>query len=281
VADAAAMRARGAADEVVSAARAATDPRRLAGGAAQLARLPVVAARELLPDRGPAPLDRPITTARTVAFASAPLEDLRRIEHACPGTTINDVVLACVAGALRHWLTVHHAAAGDLRVKIPVSLHGRDAHTEALANRDSWLCVCLPLHEDDPMRRLATIGAETAMRKREHDADSLDAIMRDFAGISRRLERFAERLAAGPRMFALNVSNVPGPREPIQVLGCRVRSMHSLAEVAQHHALRVAAISLAGTMQFGLCADAEAVGDVETLAEGIERAVAELLAATA
>ena len=152
---------------------------------------------------------------------------------------------------------------------------------EALANRDSWLCVCLPLHEDDPMRRLATIGAETAMRKREHDADSLDAIMRDFAGISRRLERFAERLAAGPRMFALNVSNVPGPREPIQVLGCRVRSMHSLAEVAQHHALRVAAISLAGTMQFGLCADAEAVGDVETLAEGIERAVAELLAATA
>jgi hypothetical protein len=81
-----------------------------------------------------------------------------------------------------------------------------------------------------------------------------------------------------PHVFTFNVSNVRGPARDIYVLGARVREMYSLAEIAPRHALRVAVISAAGTLFFGLCADREAVHDLDLLADGIERSVEELLA---
>ncbi len=83
-----------------------------------------------------------------------------------------------------------------------------------------------------------------------------------------------------PRVFTFNVSNVPGPHEPVFVRGARVRELYSLAEVAQHHALRVAAISAAGTMFFSLCADRDAVEDLDTLVSGLDRSIEDLLART-
>jgi hypothetical protein len=82
-----------------------------------------------------------------------------------------------------------------------------------------------------------------------------------------------------PRVFTFNVSNVRGPASDVYVLGARVREMYSLAEIAPRHALRVATLSAAGTLFFGLCADRDAVRDLDVFAEGIERSVAELLAA--
>jgi hypothetical protein len=75
------------------------------------------------------------------------------------------------------------------------------------------------------------------------------------------------------------VSNVPGPREPVSVLGKSVLSLHSLAEIGEHHALRVSAISLAGLLCFGLCADADLVDELDLMADGIEREAQELLQA--
>ncbi len=89
---------------------------------------------------------------------------------------------------------------------------------------------------------------------------------------------FVERWAMSPRVFTFNVSNVRGPARDIYVLGAHVRELYSLAEVAQHHALRVAVISLSGHLFIGLCADPEAVREMDVLREGIEQAAAELLA---
>jgi diacylglycerol O-acyltransferase / wax synthase len=81
-----------------------------------------------------------------------------------------------------------------------------------------------------------------------------------------------------PRVFTLNVSNVPGPREDVYVLGARVSELYSVAEIAQHHALRVAVISAADTLFFGLCADRDTVDDVEVVAAGIRESLRELVA---
>lgn len=226
--------------------------------------------RELGREASPSPLDRPIGAGRRVAFASASLAELKRVGKAHgEGVTLNDVVLAVVAGAVREWLELRHGSEAGIRAKVPVSLHQHDADQDAPGNRDSYFFVDLPVAEPDPVRRLLAINRETADRKRHHDAEALYKL-----GAHRAVARWA----MSPHVFTFNVSNVPGPREPVFVRGARVRELYSLAEVAQHHALRVSVISAAGTMYFSLCADRDAVEDLDTIAQGIDRSIAELVA---
>ncbi len=82
-----------------------------------------------------------------------------------------------------------------------------------------------------------------------------------------------------PRVFTFNVSNVRGPGADVYVAGARIRAPYSLAEIAPRHALRVAVISVGGSLFFGLCADRHLVTDLRVLSDGITRANGELLAA--
>ena len=142
-------------------------------------------------------------------------------------------------------------------------------------NRDSFFCLDLPLGSADPLERLAIIRRATVIRKQEHDAQQLDAIMQRLARTPR-LSHFADHVLAHPRSFALNVSNVPGPRRPVRVLGVPVRALYSLAEIGEHHALRVAVVSLADTLNVGLVADPTLLADVDHLAADMQAEAAAL-----
>ena len=85
------------------------------------------------------------------------------------------------------------------------------------------------------------------LRKEEHDAQRLDALMHELGRVPR-LRRFAERALTHPRAFALNVSNVVGPRRPCSVVGARVQELYSLAEIRERHALRISVISLCDSL---------------------------------
>jgi hypothetical protein len=202
-----------------------------------------------------------------VAFASLPLGAVKRAAKALVrGATVNDVVLALVAGGLRRW-----AAGGGgatVRVKVPVSLHHLAESAEA-ANRDSFFVVSLPLGEPDPVERLRRINAETAVCKRAGDALVLDTLRADLGHVAPPLRRLVERLTGHPRAFALNVSNVPGPQQRPSVLGAPVRAFYSIAEIRERHGLRVAVISMADEIHFGLCADPVIVGDLDPIVGGI------------
>jgi hypothetical protein len=150
-------------------------------------------------------------------------------------------------------------------VKVPVSLHTPpltpgDADAQP-GNRDSFFCLDLPLGSADPLDRLAAIRHATRVRKQGHDAQHLDSLMRGLAHTPR-LSRFADRVLAHPRSFALNVSNVPGPRRPIQVLGVPVRALYTLAE----------------SLNFGLVADPTLLDDVDQLAADVHAEAASLIA---
>jgi diacylglycerol O-acyltransferase / wax synthase len=228
------------------------------------------------------PFDGHIDARRAVAFTRARLDELHRVAAATGGATVNDAVLTVVAGGLRRWIEAHHGRLGAVRVKVPVSLHALPSSPAPAddggqpGNRDSFFCLDLPLGSADPLERLAAIRRATQVRKQEHDAQQLDAVMQRLARTPR-LSRFAEHVLAHPRSFALNVSNVPGPRRPVRVLGVPVAALYSLAEIGEHHALRVAVVSLAGTLNVGLVADPTLLADVDHLAAGMQAEAAALI----
>src|SRR4051794_4615934 len=264
----------GAAEALV---RTATSPARWRLGAEELARLPGAIGRELLPGDGDSPFAGAVGRKRAVAFVKAPLADFKAVEHAAgEHVTVNDVVLAVVAGGIRTWLG-HRASETGLRCKVPVSLHRRDEGPD-VGNRDSFMIVALPVGEPDPWARVRAIHRQTAERKRHHDAETLDALFSDLAAFAPPLERLLTRVTSSSREFAVNVSNVPGPREPVSILGARLAEMMSLSEVGLDHALRVSAVSLCGELTIGLCADPEVIDDLDDLAGEIGGALAELRA---
>jgi diacylglycerol O-acyltransferase len=253
----------------------AARPRHAHAEAARHARLAAFARHELTLGSGRSPFDGSIGAQREVAFARAPLHDLHDAAKRLAGATVNDAVLAAVAGSLRDWIEHHHGDLRGVRVKVPVSLHHSG---DQEGNRDSCFTLELPLGERDPVARLAAIRAATAQRKADHDAEILDSLLHDLAVVSPRLEHFCRELQRNPRCFALCVSNVPGPAGPVTILGAPVRDVWSLAEIGERHALRVAVVSAAGRLQFGFCADPGIVSGLERLARGVEEEAAALLA---
>jgi diacylglycerol O-acyltransferase / wax synthase len=248
------------------AARAADDARRRAHLAGFLE-------REFARCKNGSPFDGAVGTRREIAFAVAPLAALHDAARTLDGATVNDAVLTIVTGAIGRWVRARHGALGTIRLRVPVSLHHEG---DELANHDSFFSVVLPLAEPDPVARLRLTHAETRERKADHDAQYRERLLQELSGVPS-LEHFLARLESSPRRFALSVSNVPGPREPVSVLGASVAHLHSIAEIGERHALRVSATSLAGLLCFGLCADPQLVEQLHVIAEGIEREARELL----
>jgi diacylglycerol O-acyltransferase / wax synthase len=277
------LAASGATDRVLAAARglargarATVSRSRWRDGARGLRALPSALRRELWPLGARTCFDRGLSADRELAFTACELAELKRIETAAgPGVTVNDVVLALVAGAIRRWLEARHEHPQAMRVQIPVSMHHRDEDPNTLGNRDSFMFCDLPVAEPDPRKRLTAINAETRIRKERHDPDELYSFFHSLSHI-RPLYRVASGLASGPREFALSVSNVPGPREDVHLLSGRVSELYSFAEPADRHALRASVISLGGRMGFGLCTDPGAVSGVDELAAGLDAALREL-----
>jgi diacylglycerol O-acyltransferase len=249
-----------------------------AGGSREhdLRRLPGTLLRELGHRARDSILDRPIGSARELAFTIAPLADLKAIGASRPGhATVNDVLLASVSGGLRTWLAAAGERVGRLRAQIPVSLHHRDEAPGELSNRDSFLNVDLPVAEADPLARLDRISAETAARKSAGDAQELYDLFHALARCPP-VERAVRHAAAGPHEFSHSISNVPGPRGELSVIGRPVERLCSVAEPAQRHALRVSAISYAGAVGIGVCTDPEALPGIAELADAIGDSIAEL-----
>jgi diacylglycerol O-acyltransferase / wax synthase len=272
---------RSAGDRVQALAGALSRPRRLLE---QLPRAPEAwgaLRRELAPESHASPFDSAVGPEREITWVDFQLDAVKAAgkghgEH----ITVNDTVLTLAAGGLRRWLMSRDApSTPGFRFQVPVSLHHREEEGDALGNRDSFMFVQVPLDEADPVARLHAISAATRRRKQSHDAQTLDAFFKDLRLLSHSAERLAERWAASAHVFGVNVSNVPGPSGPRYVLGAPLRGLHSIAEVANRHALRVSVISASGRLSFGICTDPFVVEDLEPIVLGITEDLEALSAA--
>jgi diacylglycerol O-acyltransferase len=252
-------------------------PRALAGGAwEQLVGLGAMAWAGLRP--APlSPYNRRIGPHRRFTWVRTSLVDLKAIKDELGGT-VNDVVLATVAGGLgRHMRRRGHDTTGlTLRAFVPVSVRAADDSGSGGGNQVSGMIAPLPVGEEDPRRRLATVSRAMAQLKSSGQAVGAKALT-DLSGFAPpNILSQASRLASRQRFVNLVVTNVPGPQGALYLGGREMRDVFPMVPLANNTALGVAIMSYHGRMNFGLHADWDALPDLEDLAEDFERSLADL-----
>ena len=256
--------------------RAVTSPSRVAaelGGA-----VPRVA-RALAHSLRPAPespLNAPSSPSRRLAWAQRPLDDLRKVKRA-HGTTVNDVLLAAVAGGVRKFLTGQGDEPVPLKAMVPVSV--RD-DTDVLGNHVSFVFAELPCEEPDPVRRLGRVHAMMTQRKRDGEPEGADLAFRAAAHTPGVVQHAISRIFASPRTFNLVVSNIPGPAQQLYMRGCPLQAAYPVVPLADSHSLSVGMTSVCDRVCLGIYADREAIPDAGRLAQDVDTAITELLATT-
>jgi diacylglycerol O-acyltransferase len=221
-------------------------------------------------------LNRPISSRRHLARTHRPLGDLKRVKQEF-GATINDVLLAVAAGGVRRFLKRHGRMAPPLKAMVPVSMRAERAQAD-LGNEISFVFVDLPCDEPDPLLRLQTVKARIGDRKRDGRPEGADMVLRAFGYAPRRVQKALAHMVAAPSTFNLVVSNIPGPREPLYLLGCELEEAYPVVAIADRHALSIGMTTIKDEACFGVYADCEALPDADLLAECIDASVDELLA---
>jgi WS/DGAT/MGAT family acyltransferase len=249
----------------------------------------------------PSPLRVDPGEQRRMAIARTRLADHRAVRRAF-GTTVNDVVLAVVSGAVRGWLlarAVQLRSATTVRALVPVST--LDAQVGQLGatgpagsggNPTNWyrypapgriqpFLVDLPVGEADPLVRLAQLRYATATHRISGRAIAAERLV-DLAGFApptlhARGVRAANQLAH--RQFNLVITNAPGPQVPLYAAGVRMSEIFPIPPLGRGQAMTVGLTSYDGGVYYGVNADWDAVRDVGLFAELLEESLVELLEA--
>lgn len=221
-------------------------------------------------------LNSQLSPLRRLAWTQRPLEELRTIKRAY-GTTINDVILAAVAGGMRTYLTRRGEQPLALKVMVPVSVRSDE---DVLGNHISFVFSELPCHEPDPVGRLYQVHANMIRAKRDGEPEGADLVLKAAARAPVTVQQALSRLMSGPRAFNLVVSNIPGPAVPMYMLGCPLQAAYPVVPLAEHHVVSVGLLTVNEQACFGVYVDRQALPDADMLARDIDGAIAELLAST-
>jgi WS/DGAT/MGAT family acyltransferase len=228
----------------------------------------------------PAPrtiLNGAITGSRRFAAQSWELARLQQVAKAA-GATLNDVVLAMCAGALRTYLVEQDALPSEpLVAMVPVSLRAVGAEDRG-GNAVGSILANLATDETDPARRLEAISA--SMRAGKEMLASMTPLqiyavsavamapmaMSSFFGINRFL----------PPPFNLVISNVPGPKVPLWLAGSRLDAFYPLSIPTVGQALNITVTSYVENMEFGLTGCRRHVPHLQRLLGDLESSLTDL-----
>ena len=275
--DALARRLRMPADALRFARAADRDERGLAAELRLRGRALVQMAGSLTRIAPPSTLSGPIGPHRRVDWFDMSLDEVKALRKAT-GATVNDIVLASVAGAVRHFLERRGADPGarEFRVAAPVSTRS-ESERGTLGNRVSMWILVLPIDEPDPLRRLERIRAQTGDLKQSKQAVGADVLFQVVEWTSTRILSLAARgLSSTQGPYNLMVTNVPGPQIPLYLCGARMCATYGFVPLVENTALGIALFSYAGRLCWGLNADYELVPDLADFTAAIPAAFAEL-----
>jgi len=219
----------------------------------------------------PTPFNKSITAHRRLAMKATPLADIKVLKNAL-GATVNDVVMAISAGALRNYLIGHDALPDvPLRAMVPVSIRTGD-EDDIWTNRVSGMVADLPTDEADPLERVKRVHDSMEEAKEQFNLTPAE-IMVDMAQFAPpALAAQASRVAASMRLadrtdppVNVVISNVPGPRVPLYVSGAKMKNFFPVSTVAPGVGLNITVQSYVDTLDFGLVACRELVPDLDDL----------------
>lgn len=223
----------------------------------------------------PTPFNRSITQHRRWGFCDLALAEIKSVKNAL-GVTVNDVVMALCAGALRRWLIDHDALPDDpLIAAVPVSVRTEEQQGTH-GNRVSMMLAVLPTQLADPRDRLQAVHQAMRAAKEQHDAlpANLLADVTQFAmpALAGQAARMAARLRLVERasLFNLIISNVPGPNVPLYYAGAELLAYYPLSAIVDGQGLNITAMSYRDTLFFGVIACRELVPDVDRLTAYLE-----------
>jgi WS/DGAT/MGAT family acyltransferase len=205
------------------------------------------------------------------------LDAIREVKRNLGGT-VNDVVLATVAGAVRHFLQEsRHVKVDDLdfRVMAPVSLR-TPTDRGRLGNRVSAWTVPLPIGEHDPRQRLRRVTEITCGLKDSKLALGAETLTEASEWLGTGLISFGARMAQWGRPFNMVVTNVPGPQVPLYLLGAEMRAAYPMVPLFGNLATGIALFSYAGTLYWGVMADWDLIPDLHDFLLCLQRSFAEL-----
>ncbi|MGO9558535.1 MAG: WS/DGAT/MGAT family O-acyltransferase [Acidimicrobiales bacterium] len=224
------------------------------------------------PGRPPAtPFNKPITAHRRLAFRSVDLNTVKRVKNTF-GVSVNDVVMAMCAGALRTWLSERDALPeSPLVAMIPVSVRDESGKGK-MGNRVSSMLAVLPTNLSDPEQRLTVVHEATKVAKAQQAAipQGLVDDISDFAppALVARAARvvFATGVLHRLPPFNLTISNVPGPNVPVYLGGAKLLAQYPVSVITDGQGLNITVVGYLGQLHFGLTACRELVPDVDVLA---------------
>jgi len=219
-----------------------------------------------------------ISGHRGFCFGQLSLATVKTIKDAL-GVTVNDVVIALCAGALREWLAVRDELPREpLVAMVPVSIR-TPAQRGTFGNRVSAMFVPIPTDAADPRRRLERAHEVMRAAKEIHRATPAE-LLQDLAefippAVSSTAARLAFRLV-DRRRPAVNcvISNVPGPQVPVYCAGATVEAVYPVSVIVDGMGLNITVMSLSGHLNFGIVVDREQVDDpwplIDSLREALE-----------
>lgn len=281
-----------------------TSPARMARAASSLARaLPVLgpafgrqgpgargdeSAADLLRRFGAAPttpFNAAIGPHRRWAYVAVPLDEVKAVKNAA-GSTVNDVVLAVVAGVLRGWLAAHDALPDrPLVAMVPLSVR-QGADQGVLGNFISPAVTTLATHIENPAERLSAISRGMVTAKRHHAALPASMLIDLTQVAPPAVAALAARLVASTRLadrvtlpFNVVVSNVPGPPIPLYLAGALILGHYPVSAIVDGVGLNITVVSTNGMLDFGFVADRDLVPDLWPMADLVAPALDELAAA--
>ena len=259
-----------------SAVRMAGEPRSSAsrlGGT--LRRAALAAGEDLLRPAPSSALNARIGPRRRLVRHTVPIEDVLIVKRRL-GVTLNDVCLAMAAGGLRRLAVARGDPPRPLKTMVPVNVRG-EGEDASLGNRISFAFIDLPLDVASPERRLARIHMATAAFKRGGRPAGAEAVLGALGLLPDPLRNAAAKAVAHPRVYNLTVSNIPGPRVPVYMLGAELLEAHPVVPIAEGHALSIGIFSHGERLGFGLYADPEVFPQVDDLPASLDVSLRELL----
>ncbi len=224
------------------------------------------------------PMNGRVGQARRFGVARTSLEDHRRVrkEH---GGTVNDAVLAVVAGALRTWLLSRGEPvlpSSTLRAMVPVSVRSEGHATGGFVR---GYVVDLPVGEPSPVVRLARVSYAMRGHKESDESVGADVLVGLNGFAPPTIHTLGARVASQftRRIYNLVVTNVPGPQVPLYAGGARMLEVFPVVPLANGQVLSIGVNSYDGGVYYGMNADRDAMPDIDVLGQLVEESLAELL----
>ncbi len=222
------------------------------------------------------PWDQPLSNRRRYDLVKVDLGQVRSIKDRA-GTTVNDVVLAAVAGAMRDLLLAREQPVDGLTLRALVPLPVEDPGDRMALGSDIVIEIAeLPVGEPDPAERLRLVSANMARLADEKRAGGAETLLGLSQYAPPTMLAMAARLISHQRPANVTVVNVPGPTEPRYCMGARLLEAWPWVGPTETTGPVVSVVSYDDILWFGITADRDLVPDLPYLAERITTAIADL-----